>query len=243
MLKITTADVARELERRKYNQIESVFPDKGELRRELYGKHLEFFRAGATHRERIFIAANRVGKSVAGAYEMVCHLTGQYPHWWQGKRFTKPVIAWCAGDTGKTTRDIIQNKLLGLPGNFGTGLIPKDRIVRTLQKQGVSDAVEMVYVKHITGKSSLCTFKSFDQRREGFQGTECDVVWLDEEPPQEIYVETLLRTMTTNGIVYITFTPLQGLSDVVLSFCPGGVIKDGELGEEMHYVQSGEAPQ
>jgi phage terminase large subunit-like protein len=29
--------------------------------------------------------------------------------------------------------------------------------------------------------------------------------------------------MTTDGMVMITFTPLQGLSEVVLSFLPGGV--------------------
>lgn len=228
-IKITQADVRRELERRKYNMIESVFPDKGLLRRELYHKHLEFFKAGASYRERIFIAANRVGKSVAGGYEVACHLTGVYPDWWEGKRFNKPIVAWCAGDTGKTTRDIIQLKLLGMPGSYGTGLIPKDCINRTLQKQGVADAVEMVYVNHVSGKQSVCYFKSYDQRREGFQGTEVDVIWPDEEPPQEIYIEMLLRTMTTNGVVLTTFTPLMGLSDVVLSFCPGGELVEGTV--------------
>ncbi len=229
MVKITTADVARELERRKHNLIESVFPDKGKLRRELYHKHVSFFDAGSQFRERIFIAANRVGKTMAGGTERSYHLTGRYPDWWNGKRFDKPVISWCAGDTGKTTRDIIQLKLLGLPGNFGTGLIPKDCIIRTLQKQGVSDAVEMAYIKHVSGGQSLLSLKSYDQRREAFQGTEVDDIWLDEEPPQEIYTECLLRTMTTNGIVSTTFTPLMGLSDVVLSFCPGGELVEGTV--------------
>ncbi len=228
-IKITTKDIAKELERRKYNQIEQYFPDKGKLRRELYFKHLEFFKAGKDYRERIFIAANRVGKSVAGGFEVACHLTGIYPDWWEGKRFTKPIVCWCAGDTGKTTRDIIQLKLLGMPGSFGTGLIPKDNIIRTLQKQGVADAVEMAYIQHSSGKQSLLVFKSYDQRREGFQGTEVDVIWPDEEPPQDIYVEMLLRTMTTNGIVLTTFTPLMGLSDVVLSFCPGGELVEGTV--------------
>lgn len=227
--KITENDVLRELERRKYNMIESVFPPTGRLRRALYPKHLSFFRAGAKYRERIFIAANRVGKTVAGGFEIACHLTGNYPDWWEGRRFNKPVVCWCAGDTGKTTRDIIQLKLLGLPGSFGTGLIPKDKIIRTLAKQGVSDAVEMIYVKHKSGGSSLCVLKSYDQRREGFQGTEVHVVWADEEPPQDIYIEMLMRTMTTNGIVLTTFTPLMGLSDVVLSFCPGGELVEGTV--------------
>ncbi len=40
------------------------------------------------------MAANRVGKTEgAGGYEMTCHLTGRYPHWWEGRRFSGPVRA------------------------------------------------------------------------------------------------------------------------------------------------------
>jgi phage terminase large subunit-like protein len=34
----------------------------------------------------------------------------------------------------------------------------------------------------------------------------------------EIYTEALTRTNATDGIVWLTFTPLLGLSDVVNSF-------------------------
>lgn len=213
--------------RRKYEAARYLFPDVGPLRRELYPKHIEFFRSGAEHRERCFLAANRVGKSVAGGFEISCHATGEYPDWWEGRRFDKPVVIWVAGDTGKTTRDIIQMKLLGAAGEFGSGLIPKRCLGRMLNKVGVADAIEVVYVKHKKGGWSQIFFKSYDQRREGFQGTEVDVVWLDEESSMDIYVECLLRTMTTNGIVLITFTPLLGLSDVVMQFCPGGEVKEG----------------
>jgi len=36
----------------------------------------------------------------------------------------------------------------------------------------------------------------------------------------DVYGECLIRTATTDGIVMITFTPLAGLSEVVLSFLP-----------------------
>ena len=62
------------------NRIDSYYPDEGPLRRELYPKHLEFFRAGVEHRERCFLAANRVGKTEGvGGFELTCHLTGEYP--------------------------------------------------------------------------------------------------------------------------------------------------------------------
>lgn len=194
------------------------------MRRALYTKHLAFFSAGTEYRERLFLAANRVGKSEGvGGYELTLHLTGRYPEWWQGRRFNKPISAWAAGDTAKTTRDIIQRKLLGPTGDMGTGLIPSYCIDgRPLSKPGVPDAVEIVKIKHVSGGTSTLTLKSYDQRREAFQGTEQDVIWLDEEPPHNIYVECLMRTMTTDGLILCTFTPLQGLSDTVLHYLPNG---------------------
>src|ERR1700689_2972920 len=73
-------------ERRRRSAFLTLFPDEGPFRRELYPKHVEFFWASATYKERLFMAANRVGKTVAGAYESVCHLTGRYPDWWPGFR-------------------------------------------------------------------------------------------------------------------------------------------------------------
>jgi phage terminase large subunit-like protein len=190
----------------------------GPLRRELYPKHLEFFAAGLHNRERCFMAANRVGKTVAGGCEVTYHATGEYPDWWTGYRVEGPSLIWAAGDTGKTTRDIIQLELLGPPGNFGTGLIPGDRIIRTPSKQGISDAVEFIYVKHKSGGESVVNLKSYDQRREAFQGGKPRVLWLDEECPEDIYGECLTRTMTNDGRVMLTFTPLQGLTQVVKAF-------------------------
>jgi len=204
-----------------------MYPDKGPLRRELYPKHLEFFRLGKKHRERLFCAANRVGKTEgAGGYETTCHLTGEYPKWWEGRRFNRPVVAWAAGDTGKTTRDILQRKLMGPVGAIGTGLIPGRLIKRYTAKSGVSDAIELAYVLHVpTGRLSSLAFKSYDQKREGFQGTEVDVILEDEEPPEEVHDECVLRTTETperpgGGIVMMTYTPIQGLTPLTLRFLP-----------------------
>src|SRR5690348_11211289 len=178
-------EIARRRSRRK---LQSYFPETGPLRRELYAKHCEFFAAGRLHRERLMLAANRVGKTEGvGGYEMALHLTGQYPDWWEGRRFDRPIRAWAAGDTGKTVREILQYKLLGPVGAWGTGLIPGDSVSRVVRGTGgVADTVEIVYVKHITGADSTLIFKSYDQRREAFQGTEQDVIWLDEEPSLDI---------------------------------------------------------
>jgi phage terminase large subunit-like protein len=209
----------QELHRQRHSKIATYYPESGPFRRELYAKHMDFFRAGADHRERAMIAANRIGKSEGvGGYETTLHLTGLYPDWWEGRRFDHPIQAWAAGDTNRTTRDIIQRILLGPVGAFGTGLIPANMIERHTVKVGIADAVESVFVKHISGGLSELTFKSYDSGRDQFQGTNRHLIWLDEECSRAIYVECLLRTMNVNGIVLATFTPLLGMSDLCRDF-------------------------
>lgn len=199
-----------------------LYPDTGPLRRELYAKHLEFFRAGLVHTERACIAANRVGKTWGiGGYETTLHLTGEYPDWWDGRRLTRPIEAWAAGDTSETTRDIVQSALMGPLGELGTGLIPAEAIIGDPTKRmGVAGAMDTARIRHVSGGTSILGFKSYDQGRKKFQGTAKDVIWLDEEPPPPVYDECLMRLMTTDGMMIGTFTPLLGLSEVVLRFLP-----------------------
>lgn len=220
--------------RENRRRLHTYYPDAGPLRRELYPRHLEFFRAGSKHRERLMLAANRVGKTEGiGGYESALHLTGRYPSWWDGRRFDRPVRWWAAGKTNETTRDIVQAKLLGpvgwegsRKGFAGTGLVPGDDIGDASWKAGVPDLADRVQVKHSSGGWSQLGLKSYQQGRGSFEGTEQDGVWLDEEPPLEVYTECLIRTMTTDGMMILTFTPLEGMSDVVMAF-----LKDGKLPE------------
>lgn len=234
---IERIEVREEIARRKRERkILSYYPTEGPLRRELYIKHQEFFAGGVNHRERLMLAANRIGKTEGvGGYELALHLTGWYPDWWIGRRFDKPISAWACGDTSKTVREILQAKLLGPIGAWGTGLLPGETIARTVRATGMADTVDTIYVQHKSGGVGQLTFKSYDQRREAFQGTEKDVIWLDEEPTLDIYTECLMRTMTNNGMVILTFTPLLGMSEVVLSFLPGGKL-DVETNEQKKFV-------
>jgi len=204
-------------------------------RRELYPKHLEFFEVGATHRERCAMCANRVGKTFGmGGYEMTCHLTGLYPPWWKGRRFSHPVSAWAAGKTNETTRDIVQFTLLGSVKDTtsrkivdGRGVIPGKLLGQPTWKQGVANLVDTIPVKHVSGGWSELGIKSYQQGRGSFEGTGKHAIWMDEEPPEEIYGECLIRTATTHGLVWLTFTPLEGLSKVVLSFLPADQRPEG----------------
>lgn len=227
MVEMMFAMSEAEQEAIRFGRFAALFPDEGPLRRELYTKHLEFFRAGATHDERLFMAGNRVGKTIAGGYEASCHLTGLYPHWWEGKRFHRPTRGWVAGDTNETTRDILQLELLGEVGYRenrkimdGSGLIPRECIGPLTWKSGVSNLVDTIRIKHSSGGWSQLGLKSYEQGRKVFQGTAKHFIWLDEEVPIEVYGECQMRLMTTRGLLMTTFTPLKGLTDMVESFLP-----------------------
>lgn len=213
----------KEMERRnRRRKLFDVYPDTGPLRRGLYPKHMQFFAAGREHQERAAVAANRVGKSFGlGGFETALHLTGLYPDWWPGRRFDHPIDCWVAGDTSETTRDIPQLILMGPPGEYGTGLIPGNNILgNPTHRAGVAQAVDTVRISHVSGGISFLGFKSYDQGRKKFQGTAKHEIWLDEEPPEAVYSECMARLLTTNGMMICTFTPLEGLSNVVLRYMP-----------------------
>lgn len=205
-------------EKKKYNLLDFVFPDSGPLRRELYPKHIEFLNAGSVVGERAFIAANRVGKTFTGLYEMVLHCTGKYPYWWKGKRFTHPVECWLVGETVETIRDTMQQDLVGR-GEPWTGLIPRDCIAKKPDAmQGCTGGFGQYYIKHTSGGTSRIVTKTYNSGVEAFKGANIHVVMLDEQCPLNIYTECQMRTVTTHGIVYLTFTPDKGPTDTVLYF-------------------------
>lgn len=220
--------------RLRQNKILQYYPESGLLSRHNYPKHMAFFSAGTQYAERCVMAANRVGKSEGiGAYETTLHATGRYPAWWTGVRFHKPIACWAAGTTGTTARDIVQFKLIGNPEEFGTGMIPEKYIIKTTPKAGgVPNAVDTILVKHISGGISRIKIKSYAEGRKSFEGTEQDFIWLDEEPPLPIYTECVTRTMTTNGHIILTFTPLEGLTETVLQFMPNGKIDSDQTGSK-----------
>jgi phage terminase large subunit-like protein len=182
-------------------------------------KHEAFFAAGKEYPERLFMAGNRVGKSIAGCYELCCHLTGDYPIWWNGITFDKPIQAWAVGKDARAVRDTAQRELLGPIGEWGTGMLPAHTLGKAFGLQGTPQAIDIVKVRHKSGGWSELGFKNYQQDIGSFMGTSRHVVWLDEECPLEIYNECNVRTATVDGIMLVTFTPLEGLTPMVVNFC------------------------
>ncbi|HEX2113493.1 MAG TPA: terminase family protein [Alphaproteobacteria bacterium] len=208
-LRLLKALEAEREQRRARNRLAAYRP---------YIKQREFHDAGATHRERLFLAGNQLGKTLAGSFEVAMHLTGLYPEWWKGRRWDRPIVAWAAGVTGESTRDNPQRLLLGRSGQFGTGAIPAAATIATTRAAGIADLVDTARIAHISGGESLLAFKSYEKGREKWQGETLDLVWFDEEPPRDIYSEGLTRTNATGGCVFLTCTPLLGMTEVIGRF-------------------------
>lgn len=66
----------------------------------------------------------------------------------------------------------------------------------------------IIYLKN--GKKII--FKSCDSGVSKFQSADVDVIAFDEEPPEDIWIECMMRTIDRGGLLYIAETPTNGYS-------------------------------
>lgn len=183
---------------------------------------------GKVAKARALKAGNRVGKTYCGGAETAMHATGLYPDWWEGHRFDKPIHIVCAGVNSYKTRDIIQKQLLGTKDKddaeaIGTGWLPRHRIKRIERKPGIPGAAEQILVQSEKGVSDILLL-GYADGKEKFMGDPFHFCWPDEEPPQEIWSQMVRGTVDTRGILMATFTPENGMTQIVQLFtldCPG----------------------
>lgn len=232
-LAVTEAIVSELEYRQKYDKLSLYLPYGHPDTMKIEGwskKPWQFDFHNANYRERMLIAANRVGKTRTAGAEVAMHMTGLYPDWWEGKRFKKSVLVWTGSPTNETSRDIVQKELLGgvTKEELGSGWIPKEFIHgKPKNKQaGISDVIDVFRVKHITGGISTCVMKTYEQGWRKWQGTAPEVVWMDEEPEDnetqgKIYTEALTRLLTSHGVMMVTFTPLLGVTQLVEHYQEG----------------------
>ena len=197
---------------------------------------------GNKARQRCLMAGNKVGKTFCGAAELAFHATGLYPDWWpkDAWKFNKPITAWAAGQSHYTTRDIVQAELLGPAGDpdlLGSAAIPKHLIISTERNPGVPNGLSLAVIKHVSGEKSRIMFKSYDSGPNAFMGVAVDVVWIDEEPPQDIYSQCLRASLKEGGPIYLTFTPERGVTGVVNNF-----LNDRKIGQSLTTATWDDAP-
>lgn len=157
--------------------------------------------------ENWFLAANRGGKSQAGAY-CGAHLA----------RFGNPGAKWITGASGisvrdratsgwvscldfPTSRDVMQPKYFD-NGFVSPGEAPPFIPEREILEWRVAD--QILKLKN----GSIIGFKSADSGRRKYQGTGKDWFHMDEEHPWEIYEEGVIRVGSRPLLFFCTATIL-----------------------------------
>jgi phage terminase large subunit-like protein len=195
-----------------YNQLKYFRPFEHQKR---------FFATGQSARRGI-LAANRIGKTVSTCFETAMHLTGQYPEWWTGYRYTHAITAMVAGEGWSQVAMVLQNELLGtqdvkIRDQLGTGAIPKSCIIEETMRSDGANCMG-VEIRHVSGTKSYLLFANYTQEVRQMQGFKLNLAVFDEQPPDDFFSEIVTRTATTQGQVLCSFTPLKGLNGLVSKF-------------------------
>lgn len=166
-------------------------------------KQVEFHKC--EKRNRWVFGGNRTGKTEVGAVEAVYYARGRHPF----KIVTRATDGWVVSLTNEVQRDVAQRKVLSY--------INPSWIKGVKMREGKADdpdngVIDYLLIESVHGGLSKIGFKSCDQGRARFQGTSKDWIWFDEEPPEEIYMECLMRTLDCRGQIWGTMTPLMGLT-------------------------------
>lgn len=59
---------------------------------------------------------------------------------------------------------------------------------------------------------SFIEFLTYRQQLDSHAGTSRHAIWFDEEPPEAVFDENLLRLVDTNGKYFMTLTPVEGMT-------------------------------
>lgn len=166
-----------------------------------HAKQIKFHKC--KKRNRWVFGGNRSGKTECGAVECIWMLRGIHPY----RKNRKDVFGWAVSLSSQVQRDVAQAKILSY--------LPKSWISDITMLSGRKDSpasgvIDQIMIKNVFGGISVLGFKSCDQGREKFQGSSLDFVWFDEEPPQDIYEECVMRVMDRRGDIFGTMTPLKG---------------------------------
>ena len=153
-----------------------------------------FLLAPDNYKGRIALGANRIGKSIGGAYECMLAITGQHPL----RKFPREGKGWIVGINFDKVSRICLPKF--------ESLIPRHYKIqsRPYAKQ------EKIW--HITtqDRNWQVQFKSADSGRRSFEGEDLDFIWFDEEAPEDIFNECMMRLIDRRGIWWMTATPILG---------------------------------
>lgn len=147
---------------------------------------------------RLYIGGNRAGKTHGGVVEDIWWATGTHPY----IETPPPPVR---------IRVVTVDFIHGLPEI----MIPKFKALTKREdlKGGSWEKAWNNQERKLTFKNgSEIQFMSYEQDLEKFSGTSQHLIHFDEEPPEDIYKECAARVVDTDGRLFITMTPVEGMT-------------------------------
>lgn len=159
-------------------------------------KQVKFHNSQA--RIRLYIGGNRSGKTVSGTVEDIYYLRGQHPY----RKVPEPPV---------------RGRVVCVDWTYGIGqiVIPKFKqwIPPSLLIDGSWDRSYSATDKVLTcSNGSTVEFMTYEQEQDKFAGTSRHFIHFDEEPPFPIYDECRARTIDVKGDMWVTMTPVNGMT-------------------------------
>lgn len=151
----------------------------------------------AERRHRLYIGGNRSGKTTGGIAEDIWWLTGKHPY-------------------KRVPQGGVRGRIIGVDFLDGIEKILKPEMKRwcpvsELRGDSWEEAYDVAERTLHFKNGSFVEFMSYEQDVAKFAGTSRHFVHFDEEPPQDIYIENVLRLLDTGGSWWMTLTPVMGM--------------------------------
>lgn len=146
---------------------------------------------------RFLLGANRAGKSLIGALDIIIAATGVIPKCIESI-YPREKIRY--GEYWVSSLDF--------PSSVG---ITQKKINEFLPRR-MSVNFSKEFRIHSLATGSKIGYKSAESGREKYQGESKLGFWMDEEHDEAIYSEGYMRTTDCEGFLTTTFTPLKGLT-------------------------------
>lgn len=173
----------------------------GAKRPNIYGyqphpKQVKFHSSEA--KRRLYIGGNRSGKTTGGVIEDLWWLTNTHPYI-------------------STPEPPVRGRVISVDFTSGIEKIIKPELARWLPpsqlKGGSWFTAYSNQLRTLTLENgSFVEFMSYDQDLDKFAGTSRHFIHFDEEPPEVIYTENVARLIDTGGSLWITMTPVEGMT-------------------------------
>lgn len=147
---------------------------------------------------RLLLGGNRAGKTVSGATEACFWLTGNHPY----RRIPEPPVF------GRGVSVDIEQGLKKIMLPELDRWLPRSALTGGSWEQSYDKQSRVLTLEN----GSKMDFLTGEMDTEKHAGTSRNFCWIDEEPPESIFNENMLRLVDVQGNWWLTMTPVLGMT-------------------------------